>query len=171
MNEKRIHLFLLPCHVVALTVYLTSAPALSIELKVCTVQFLHLKTCGVRKGGKKTNKDGAGYEVITRFILFYLGVWMNLHPYFPHFLAELGEIRYRYVRNAEQLWLVRIGAVRTMPHLFGRNWISACTFRIYYPLSLNLWKQGRPYFYCDRKLNYIYACSVNMTFWMWRTPW
>jgi len=28
---------------------------------------------------------------------------MNLHPYFPHFLAELGEIRYTYVRNAEQL--------------------------------------------------------------------
>jgi hypothetical protein len=54
--------------------YLTCAPGLSIELKVCTVQFLYLKTCGVRKGGKKTNMDGAGYEVITGFILFYLGV-------------------------------------------------------------------------------------------------
>ena len=30
---------------------------------------------------------------------------MNLHPYFPHFLAELGEIRYRYVRNVEQFWV------------------------------------------------------------------
>lgn len=46
---------------------------------------------------------GAGYAVITCFILFYLGVYMNIHPYFPHFLAELGEIRYRYVRNVEQL--------------------------------------------------------------------
>lgn len=30
---------------------------------------------------------------------------MNLHPYFPHFLVELGEIRYWYVRNVEQLWV------------------------------------------------------------------
>jgi hypothetical protein len=34
-----------------------------------------------------------------------------------------------------------------------------------------LWKQGRPYFPCDRKLHYIYACSVNMTFRVWITPW
>ena len=69
LNEKRIHLFLLPCDV-AFIDYLTYAPALTTELKVCTVQFLYLKTCGERKGGKKTNMDGAGY-VINCFILFY----------------------------------------------------------------------------------------------------
>jgi len=30
---------------------------------------------------------------------------MNLHSYFPHFFAELGEIWYWYVRNVEQLWV------------------------------------------------------------------
>lgn len=58
---------------------------------------------------------------------------MNVYPYFPHLLCHLDEIRYsRSAHNAvERFWIM---------------WKSA---------------QAKSYFYCGRKWNNIYSCTVK----------
>lgn len=87
---------------------------------------------------------------------------MNLDPYFPHVLAELGEIRYRYVRKVEQLWVwsesVRWGPCMTSSDVTGfLPVLSVFIIRFPYKRSApnvnNLWEQGRPYVSCNHKLH------------------
>lgn len=91
---------------------------------------------------------------------------MNLHLYFPHFLTKLDEIRYWYVRNVEQLWLwsESVRWESWLTSLAITEFLSVLSsFIIRFPCKRsapndvdNLWDQGRTYFLCDRKLNYIF---------------